>query len=233
MGEKRKQIYTSVLCFLMVCFLLLPYVQPLSSQKNDVLDSDTILVTGFEPWASHECNPSELVAQQLNGSMFNQKTVYGVVLPVDFEVALKKLNKVISEKQPTLIICLGLAPGTSVIKVESIGFNLFYDPYIESFFNAISRVNTSGPPFLFSTIRISESVVTLNEANFPSEQSFFAGLYLCNAVLYESVNIVYHQGTKTKVGFVHLPQINTDDEQSWQLTELTEAITLLIEENNY
>lgn len=231
MVEKSKQNMISILCFLIFCFILLSNVQPLSSQKSINLDSEVILVTGFEPWASHDCNPSELVAQQLNGSLFDEKTLYAVVLPVDFDVALKKLNKVIDEKQPTLIICLGLAPGSSVINVESIGLNLFYDPYMDSVFNAIQRVNASGPPFVLSNIKIKESVTSLNEANFSSEQSFFAGFYLCNAVLYQAVNTVHHQNSNATVGFVHLPQINMDSEQGWQLSELVEAITLLIEEN--
>lgn len=212
--------------------LFVSYFTPVSSQNGYFSNSEGILVTGFEPWASHEYNPSQLVAQELNGSVFNEKTVYSVVLPVDFDGALKKLDKVIREKEPTLIICLGLAPGTMVIKVESIGFNLFYDPYIDSFFDAIRRVNSSGPPFLVSTIKIRESVAALIEADIPSEQSFFAGSYLCNAVLYQSVYLVQHQGIDTMVGFVHLPQIDTNGEHSWQLSELTKAITRIIQVNS-
>ncbi|MFO8078337.1 MAG: hypothetical protein R6U21_06840 [Thermoplasmatota archaeon] len=231
MVEKKKQKTIYLLCFLIICCFLLPhFFQLVSSQKSEILDSETILVTGFEPWASHEVNPSELIANQLNGSMINEKIVYGAVLPVDFDVALQKLKKLIYEKQPVLIICLGLAPGTSVIKVESIGFNLFYDPYMENVFQAIRRVNSSGPPLLLSNIKITESVDRLKEANFSSEQSYFAGFYLCNAVLYESIHIIHHQTDAAKVGFVHLPQIN-DDENNWQLTELIEAITLIIKEN--
>ncbi len=201
------------------------------ARENHQSFTDQILVTGFQPWASIEGNPSSLVAESLNGTLIQGRTVTGIVLPVDFSEALQLMHQYVKESNSSLIICLGLAPGSSAIQVETIAFNVFYDPYEEQLFSSIHRVNKTGPFALFSTIKTKETVTILKQNSMATDQSYFAGFYLCNALFYESLHLIRAQDHNTNVGFIHLPQIARYGNSDWVLDTLIDAVTLIIEEN--
>src|SRR5690348_14556224 len=73
-----------------------------------------VLVTGFEPFGANEVNPSQFLAQQLDG----------VVLPVSYAHAADALRDAIREREPDVIICFGLADNRQVISVERFAHNL-------------------------------------------------------------------------------------------------------------
>jgi pyroglutamyl-peptidase len=82
------------------------------------------LVTGFEPFGNYTVNPSQLIAQTLNGSTFNDVDIVGVVLPVDFNESVKMTTDAIQHYHPDLVMSLGLNARSQAIRVEKIGVNL-------------------------------------------------------------------------------------------------------------
>jgi len=193
--------------------------------------TEIILVAGFEPWASHQINPSGMLATRLNGTIIDQKEVVGIVLPVDFNNALDTIINYIDQRQPVLVMCLGLAPGSSLIRVETVALNVFYDPYNPCFFQSIKRIDSSGPCVLLSSIAVESTVNVIQHANLSAEQSYFAGFYLCNALFYKSLHHLQNQKIDSSVGFIHVPQINSASDSNWTIEELLTAITLAIQEN--
>jgi pyrrolidone-carboxylate peptidase len=67
-----------------------------------------VLVTGFEPFGSHSINPSQIIAETLNGSILNDAEIIGLVLPVDFNKSVENTIEAIEHYQPDLVISLGL-----------------------------------------------------------------------------------------------------------------------------
>ena len=67
-----------------------------------------VLVTGFEPFGNFTVNPSQLIAEALNGSIINDAEIVGVVLPVDFNESAKITTDMIEHYHPILVISLGL-----------------------------------------------------------------------------------------------------------------------------
>jgi pyroglutamyl-peptidase len=157
----------------------------------------SVLVTGFEPFGEHETNPSQLVAEALDG----------VVLPVSYERAPDALRAAIDERKPDVVICLGLANDRSAISVERWAHNLDEATTVDNEGVAGSgrAIDPGGPLARASTLAVDEIVAALQAEEIPVEVSRDAGGYLCNHVFYRLMGAV---PAGTRGGFVHVPPID-------------------------
>ncbi len=53
-------------------------------------DPKIVLVTGFEPFGMYPTNPSQVIAETLNGSTLNDAEIIGIVLPVNFTTSVER-----------------------------------------------------------------------------------------------------------------------------------------------
>jgi pyroglutamyl-peptidase len=155
-----------------------------------------VLVTGFEPFGAHEVNPSQLLAQELDG----------VVLPVSYARAADALRAAIRERDPELVLCFGLADTREAVSVERFAHNLDEAATTDNddAGGTGREIDPAGPLALRSTLPVDEIVAALREAGFPAEISRDAGGFLCNHVFY-----VLMQTLKPgrSGGFVHVPPL--------------------------
>src|SRR5512136_1494397 len=86
--------------------------------------SKIVLVTGFEPFGTHTVNPSQEIAETLNGSTLNDAELIGIVLPVNFTTSVEQASEAIERYHPDLVISLGLNAKATLIEVEKIGVNI-------------------------------------------------------------------------------------------------------------
>ena len=84
----------------------------------------TVLVTGFEPFADFRENPSRQVAEQLHGRTIGGASVESLILPVAFGQDTEKLFPVIEDRNPRLVLSLGLSPQATCLHIERIALNL-------------------------------------------------------------------------------------------------------------
>nr|WP_321164169.1 hypothetical protein [Tepidibacillus decaturensis] len=70
-----------------------------------------LLLTGFEPFLDFPFNPSQVIANQLNGKTIGQYQVVGKILPVEFSRSAKVLLDYFYQEKPDVVISLGLAGG--------------------------------------------------------------------------------------------------------------------------
>jgi pyroglutamyl-peptidase len=154
--------------------------------------SDGILVTGFEPWADHAVNPSQLVAEALGG----------VMLPVSYARATAALRTAIDERDPELVIAFGLAETREKISIERFAHNLDEAATIDNDATNGSgaEIDPAGPLALRSTLPVDAIVAALTDAAIPAEVSRDAGGFLCNHVFYRLLQL---RGG----GFVHVPPL--------------------------
>lgn len=152
-----------------------------------------VLVTGFEPFGGHEANPSQLVAEALDG----------VVLPVSYERAAARLLEALEERKPDLVVCFGLADDRTALAVERYAHNLDEATTTDNDGTpgSGSPIDAAGPLALASTLPVDEIVAALRAEEIPAEVSRDAGGYLCNHVFYS----LRHAGAAG--GFVHLPPL--------------------------
>ncbi len=198
--------------------------------KDNTFGSEmsVVLVTGFEPFDVYDVNPSQLIAEALNGEYINDAEIVGIVLPVDFDESVDIVVQAVEDYDPLLVISIGLAPGAVSIELEKIGVNLKIPLLNESSWLFPRRINPDGPFIRISSIDTREVTRELRESDIPVHQSFSAGIYVCNAVLYGTLGYIKDHELSTKAGFIHVPLLNSQDPNGMELETMIEAVKLSI-----
>lgn len=155
------------------------------------------LVTGFEIFGGHDVNPSQLLAEELGG----------VVLPVSFARAADALRRAIDERDPGLVLCLGLADGDTAISVERFAHNLDEASVVdnEGASGSGGSIDPNGPLAFASRLPVDAIVAALEAQQIPAVVSRDAGGALCNHVFYALMGML---PAEAKGGFVHVPPLD-------------------------
>ncbi len=161
-----------------------------------------ILITGFESWGDVPSNPtSELVEQLVSDE------VAGEVLPVSFRRAGERLENLIRELRPEVVLNLGLAPERPVIRVERVAVNLIDAriPDNDGEQPVDVPIDPDGPRCYFSTLPSRDIVEAIRREGVPAFLSYSAGTYLCNYVMYRTLRILDVMRLDAQAGFIHVP----------------------------
>ena len=155
-----------------------------------------VLVTGFEPWGSHEVNPSQLLAERLGG----------VVLPVSYGRAAAALRAAIAETEPDAVVAFGLADDRRAISIERFAHNLDEASTTDNDDAAGSgaEIEPGAPLALATGLPADEIAAALRAEGLPAEISRDAGGFLCNHVFYVLLRSL--DGGRIG-GFVHVPPL--------------------------
>jgi pyroglutamyl-peptidase len=188
-----------------------------------------VLVTGFEPFGSYTTNPSQLIAETLNGSTLNNAEIVGVVLPVDFNKSVEIAKEAIQHHHPDLVISLGLNARSHVINVEKIGVNLKRFPKDDGTWSLPHRIDKTGPFLHLTPLHTNDIARKIREANIQAQQSFFAGMYICNALFYGLLGYIDEQNVTTTIGFIHVPLLDSQDPQGMPLGTMVDAVKIAIQ----
>jgi len=189
----------------------------------------TVLVTGFEPFGSYTTNPSQVVAETLNGSTLTDAEIIGIVLPVNFTTSVERVIAAIEQYDPDIVISLGLNAKSHVIEVEKIGFNVKRYPKDDGTWSFPQRIEKNGPFIRLTSLNTQDIARIMQQAHIPAKQSFFAGTYVCNAVFYGVLGYTKSQDLNTSVGFIHVPLLDSQDPQGLPVEALVDAVKIAIE----
>ena len=114
--------------------------------------------------------------------------------------------------------------------MEKIGSNLKYDYTDEDPIRDFNDYN--GPLFRFSTLPTHQIIKNMRKAKIPVRQSYNAGTYVCNAVLYGTLGYINENELPIKAGFVHVPPVLSEDEQKGlELETMIDAVEIAIYES--
>jgi pyroglutamyl-peptidase len=188
------------------------------------------LVTGFEVYGRHGANPSTEVARALDGATVGEVTIVGRVLPVALAGLARRLERLLAEVQPDLVVATGLAPGESAIRLERLGVNLadFTLPDNRGRVVRDRPLVAGGPDAIFATLPLRGIEGALRRAGIPVRLSATAGLYLCNATLYRLLAMA-----TAPCGFIHLPclpeQAGSGEEDEERAPRPSMALATMIE----
>jgi pyroglutamyl-peptidase len=173
-----------------------------------------ILVSGFEPFASHSINPTErLVAELQTSAGRTGETslipkgcdVRAVLLPVTFDEAFKRLEVEINDFAPHAVVAMGLARGRAEINIERVAINCLDAevPDNNGYQPRDLTIEHEGPAAFFSTLPVRRLVTDLSEAKIPAVISNTAGTYVCNFLFYRLQALTLD--TQCRTGFIHFP----------------------------
>ena len=155
-----------------------------------------VLVTGFERFGTHEVNPSQLIAEALDG----------VVLPVSYARAADELRRALDERDPEIVVAFGLAHDRDAVTPERFAHNLDEADTAdnEDASGSGAEIDVAGPIAYRSTLPVDEIVAALRAQEIPAAVSRDAGGYLCNHVFYTLMRTLK---PGCLGGFVHVPPL--------------------------
>lgn len=169
------------------------------------MPTNTVLITGFDPFGGDGINPSGEVARAMDGSTIGHLQVVGRVLPVDMAGLSTALDQLVRDTDPAIVVNLGLAPGEPAIRLERVAINVadFEIPDNTGQVLRDADLDGSGPLALGSRLPLRNIEAALLAAGIPTRISNTAGLFLCNATMYT----VLRNNPGIPAGFVHLPYL--------------------------
>lgn len=198
----------------------------------------SVLITAFEPYEPWETNASWLAMLELTKDLPTGSGAAGLevttrLYPVDFSKVREKLAADLTADYD-YAIHLGQAPGRASVQLESIGINIGgtsqqtpedYRPLVED-----------GPVAFRSSLPLAEWSMRMRKANIPAQVSYFAGTFLCNAMLYLTHYLAQQEDLKTQATFIHLPldasqtMGQTEDYASLPASTSAAAVRIILQE---
>lgn len=170
-----------------------------------------ILISGFTTFSSHTENSSEIIAELFKNTQIKGFDIQVVILPVTFSESFKTLKKALNDFLPDYVVCLGLASNRKGINLEKVAINLIHSDIAdnEGVLHQDQLILTDGPTAYFATLPLEQ--MRKLQTPFPLEMSFSAGTYVCNYVMYETLNFL--KDSKVKAGFIHLPHLEQNHQK--------------------
>ena len=189
-----------------------------------------LLITGFDPFGGETVNPS-WEAVRLLPEAVGAYRLTKLQIPTVFGQAAETVLTAARELRPDVILCIGQAGGRSAVTPEVVAINLREARIPDNAGNQPVNVPIAenAPAAYFSTVPVRSMVKAIHEAGLPGALSYSAGAFVCNDVLYSLLH--FFNGTKTQVGFVHvpfLPQQAKDNAPSLPLPQIVQALTAAI-----
>jgi pyroglutamyl-peptidase len=203
----------------------------------------TVLLTGFAPFGGFRANPSQQIAERLDGGTVGGARVVGLTLPVRMGEDADRLTAAIADHRPVLVLGLGLAQGATCLEVERFAVNL----------RLAGEVDPDKPvePDLPQSVIIADGLCALaatvdaervarairDRAGVPARAHGYAGAYACNHILYHALHYALQWDLPHCAGFVHLPlsseQVITENKMhlpSLPLDRMAAGVRTAIEE---
>src|SRR6266852_2685030 len=173
------------------------------------LPNKSIVVTGFEPYGGRRVNPAAEVAKALDGSVVDGFAVIGRILPVSQRGLRERLEALLTELRPAVVVSLGLAPGEAMIRLERFGLNLldFEIADNDGARLADAPIEANGGVAVRASLPLRAIERALLESGIPARLSSTAGTFLCNATLYSLMRLLEVRPPAALGGFIHLPYL--------------------------
>lgn len=217
-----KKIFFSILVFLMVVV---------------TVEAKTVLITGFTPFGGEKINPSWQAVKNLpdiiDGAMVIKKQ-----LPVSFNRSTEKLDSLIKQYNPDIIINVGEAGGRTGVSLERVAINVD-DARIPDNDNnqpKDKKISEDGKNAYFTKLPIYQIENSVKKQGVPVYISNTAGTFVCNHVMYHLLQLLDEKYPKKIGGFIHVPYapsqvVDKSDTPSMSTSDATQALVKAIQES--
>jgi pyroglutamyl-peptidase len=169
--------------------------------------SETILITGFEPFGGMACNPTMDIVAALHGGRVDGRQVVGRILPVVYEGHLDRLKSLVDEVDPAVVIGFGLDTDADCIQIETRGVNHADFTLADNAGVMLkdASLEAGGSAYRLSTFPYDDIRAALEDAHIGAKLSSDAGRYLCNATLFHLLALAARRPQPPLCGFIHVP----------------------------
>ncbi len=194
-----------------------------------------ILLTGFDPFGGEAVNPAWEAVKQLEGLTIGSALVHTVEIPTVRFKAIVCLKDAIAAWDPDVVICVGQAGGSSVMRVERVAINCddFRIGDNEGNQPIDETIVPGGPAAYFSTLPIKRIASAWLAHGIPGKVSNTAGTFVCNHIFYGLMDLLAHDPKPRKGGFIHVPYLPEQaakfvEQPSMGLTTIVKALELAV-----
>lgn len=165
------------------------------------------LVTGSLPFAGLPSSPSHDLLARIEGSVVGGCRVVTAALPVSYARLPGLIDRLVARYRPVLVVSLGLALGSPVLKLERLAVNVasFRIADNEGAQPQAESVAADAPAARRATWDAPALLAALLEAGIPAIGSWHAGTHLCNLTLFCFLDALARHGLASPCGFLHLP----------------------------
>lgn len=168
-----------------------------------------ILLTGFGPFPGVPVNATSVLVPLLTKAAswsFPGLAIVAEILPTEWISGLQQIEALYARHQPLLALHFGVSHKTTGFAVEARGRNRCApSPDGAGALPIAECVSPGAPEFLPSNFPAALIVERLRRRGLPAQVSRDAGSYLCNALLYRTLELSRRNGWPARNGFVHLP----------------------------
>ena len=169
----------------------------------------TVLLTAFGPFPGVPINATMRLVPELAeraALAFPDVRFAAETLATEWLGAPRRMAAVITEVKPDLILHFGVSSRARGFEIEQRARNACRSmPDAAGFLPRAARLNDGGADVLRTSLPVPHLVLALKRRGIPAYASRDAGAYLCNAVLYHSLQIAADMLRDCRVGFVHVP----------------------------
>ncbi|HIK29216.1 MAG: peptidase C15 [Oscillatoriaceae bacterium SKW80] len=149
-----------------------------------------ILLTSFTTWLPHhKSNASDDLLEIISQLYSGEQLIFLRKLPVDFQIAPKKVIAKLNQVQPDAIICCGMAESRDKLTVESRAFN--------------------GLEMIKTTVNLDHLVAELKATDISDN----AGGFVCERLYYETLKYIRDRLLTTKCIFLHIPPLTPQNSE--------------------
>lgn len=191
-----------------------------------------VLLTGFEPFADVDVNPSQQVVEALSQQQVKGIHLAHAILPVEYDLAGKQIRQLIYAHEPDVVLMLGVARGRDKINLERIAVNVDDSETPDNageVRNGHPVVWHTSPIAYLSTLPIIPMIEMLAEKGLPAKISNHAGTFVCNHVFYMASHEFDRINAYVPCGFIHLPPVSEDYTLEMMIEAIRTCIELLLE----
>lgn len=201
--------------------------------------SRKILFTGFGPFGIHHQNPTEICLRHL-AEKCKDSNIQVLLLPVDYKTAVSLLQGAIEQRNPDVVLMLGLSMQAPRFRLEQVARNRVSksNQDVSGFVPSDTKILDSAPDQYETNVDLSSLMGHLKALRFDIEISKDAGDYVCNYLYFQTLHGIVSNQLSTQALFIHTPlseeiaiqeglnknrDITTIEEKSLQ--ELVHALT--------
>ncbi|GMA31159.1 pyroglutamyl-peptidase I [Litorihabitans aurantiacus] len=168
----------------------------------------TVLLTGFDPFAGADTNPSwdavAVLARDWDERAEGARLAVAR-LPVVFDQVRERLADLVEEHAPAVVIATGLAGGSARVRIERVALNLADAriPDNDGGQPIDAEVSPGAPLARQATLPVKAALAACRAQDLPVEISLSAGTFVCNATFVHALDLA----PQARVGFVHVPAV--------------------------
>ena len=192
----------------------------------------SVLVTGFDPFGGSAVNPSWDAIHALNGRLVAGHRIVGGEIPTIFGESLARLEALMEQHRPKLVICTGQAGGRGAISLERVAINVndARIPDNRGYKPIDVPIVPDGPAAYFTSLPIKAMLQALLENGVRAEVSQTAGTFVCNQTFYGLMHLLARpQWHGTRGGLIHVPYLPEQGQPSMRLEEIVRGLELAID----